>query len=293
MLDMSNDSHLFHGKPTKTRLPLYEGKLFHQFDHRFATYVDPTNTRDVTDEEKVDPDFDMNPRYWVEEKDVIASLTDSRTKELQWDRKWFLGWRDVTNSTNERTMIASIIPWAGVNHKALLMLFKEDFDSSKSYRLLGNVNSMVFDFVARQKIGGTSMSYFIVKQISTIPPDSYTTKDRSFILPRILELVYTANELRPFVDDLTEEAEELAVTLPKQPYVWNSERRAVLRAELDAYYAKLYGLTRQELVYILDPQEAMGEDWPSETFRGLKEGELREFGEYRTKRLVLEAWERV
>src|SRR6185503_2795332 len=76
------------------------------------------------------------------------------------------------------------------------------------------------------------------------------------------------------------------------PFRWNPERRALLRAELDAYYAYLYGLTRRELEYILDPKAVMGADYPSETFRVLKDNEEKEFGEYRTHRLVLEAWDR-
>ena len=75
------------------------------------------------------------------------------------------------------------------------------------------------------------------------------------------------------------------------PFVWNSERRAVVRAELDAYYARLYGLSRHELRYILDPSDVCGSDYPSETFRVLKEREIREVGEYRTAKLVLNAWD--
>ena len=62
-----------------------------------------------------------------------------------------------------------------------------------------------------------------------------------------------------------------------------------LRAELDAYYAHLYGLTRDELRYILDPKEVYGEDFPGETFRVLQEKEIKQFAEYRTRRLVLDA----
>ena len=76
-----------------------------------------------------------------------------------------------------------------------------------------------------------------------------------------------------------------------EPFRWDEEGRAQLRAELDAYYARLYGLTRDELRYILDPKEVHGEDFPSETFRVLKDKEIRLYGEYRTRRLVLEAWE--
>jgi len=122
------------------------------------------------------------------------------------------------------------------------------------------------------------------KQITNLPPNRYTPADLDFIVPRVLELTYTAEDLRPWAEDLGYEGD---------PFPWDPERRAVLRAELDAYYARLYGLTRDELCYILDPADVMGEDYPSETFRVLKEKEEREFGEYRTRRLVLEAWDRL
>lgn len=76
------------------------------------------------------------------------------------------------------------------------------------------------------------------------------------------------------------------------PFRWNDERRARIRAELDARIARLYGLTRDELRYILDPADIYGPDFPGETFRVLKEKEIRQYGEYRTRRLVLEAWDR-
>ena len=78
---------------------------------------------------------------------------------------------------------------------------------------------------------------------------------------------------------------------PLPPFAWNPVRRAQLRAELDAYCARLYNLDRDELHYILDPADVMGADYPSETFRVLKDKEPREFSEYRTRRLVLEAWD--
>ena len=78
-----------------------------------------------------------------------------------------------------------------------------------------------------------------------------------------------------------------------EPFKFTPERRHQLKSELDAYYAKLYGLTRNELRYILDPADVMGTDYPSETFRVLKSKEMKEFGEYRTQRLVLEAWDKI
>jgi hypothetical protein len=98
-----------------------------------------------------------------------------------------------------------------------------------------------------------------------------------------IELTYSSRDMEPFAAEY--EFDGLDPT-------WNSERRSLLRAELDAYYAYLYGLTKRELQYILSPTSVMGEDYPSETFRVLKENEIREFGEFRTERLVLEAWDR-
>jgi len=75
------------------------------------------------------------------------------------------------------------------------------------------------------------------------------------------------------------------------PFDWNEDRRAQLRAELDVLFARKYGLTEEDLQYVLDPAKAKGAGYPSETFRVLKEKEIRLYGEYRTERLVLEAWQ--
>jgi hypothetical protein len=75
------------------------------------------------------------------------------------------------------------------------------------------------------------------------------------------------------------------------PFAWDEDRRALLRAELDAWYARAYGLTRDELRYILDPADVKGPDYPSETFRVLKKNEIARWGEYRAARLVLAAWD--
>ena len=59
-------------------------------------------------------------------------------------------------------------------------------------------------------------------------------------------------------------------------------------AELDAIFAYLYGLNTEDLRYILDPKDICGKGCINETFRVLKDNEIRQYGEYRTKRLVLE-----
>jgi hypothetical protein len=150
--------------------------------------------------------------------------------------------------------------------------------------LIGNLNSLTLDYLARQKVGGTHLTYGFLKQFPILAPSRYSDAAIRFIVPRVLELTYTATDLAPFALDLGYEG---------SPFVWDPDRRALLRAELDACYAKLYGVTRDEFRYILDPADVYGEDYPSETFRVLKNREMRQFGEYRTRRLVLEAWDRL
>ena len=477
MFHMSNDSHLFADSPAaaagdvaERRLPLYEAKMIHQFDHRWATYVDQPDkpggveTADVTPAQKADPAFTVRPRYWVSEREVRAriarvpsriasawlavhgaapearadaqaslrlalaswvagalfrgelsrpnaavspaaidqgpmqfheqnqvlaliqqALAATKTKahsaiipsavraahateqrlaashpvlaqalqaegstgkralpllhkwalqddpaqglglsaaelqqiaarqspgqpmELAWlddwmDRRsprWLMGWRDITNATNERTVIASVLPRVGVGNNLPLMLFAPGVSYAACAALLGNLSALVFDFVSRHKVGGTHLNYFIYKQLPVLPPDRYTPADLAYIVPRVLELTHTARDLQPWADDLLAAmpaADPRPVAErngPLPPFPWNPERRAQLRAELDARYARLYGLTRDELRYILDPADVMGEDYPSETFRVLKNNELRDFGEYRTRRLVLQAWDAI
>ncbi|MBX0331451.1 hypothetical protein K2Z83_27745 [Oscillochloris sp. ZM17-4] len=176
-----------------------------------------------------------------------------------------------------------------------------------------------------------NFTFGYIYQLPVLPPDRFTTEDIAYIVPRVAELVYTAWDIKAFAEDVWDEADEpLRAELlrrsaacnagaptelfpptpgineegslqpsalspqpfPLPPYRWDDERRALARAELDARIARLYGLTRDELRYILDPADVYGPDFPGETFRVLKEKETKLYGEYRTRRLVLEAWDR-
>ncbi|GGJ23515.1 Eco57I restriction-modification methylase domain-containing protein [Deinococcus roseus] len=315
-LDMSNDSGLFKTQPDADDVPLYEAKLFWHFDHRFSTY-DGAVTRDVLPAEHADPTYRVSPRYWVERQEVLNRLVQTDKNGAitwQWKRKWYVAFRDITNATNERTAIFSFLPQHGVGHTAPLML--PEVSAALLPALVGNANSLVLDYIARQKVGGTHLTYGYLKQFPFKTPYQYSLPDLEFITPRVLELSYTNWELAPLAQDVMAEApaevqeailaqhqengghpdtppEWATDPYPFPPFKWNEDRRALLRAELDAYYAKLYGLERDELEYILDPQSVMGEDFPGETFRVLKEKEIRQLGEYRTMRLVLEAWDRL
>ena len=218
--------------------------------------------------------------------DALRPLLD---EWMDWrSPRWMFGFRNITNATNERTFIGTLIPRVAVGHSMPLMF--SGVTAPRFAALVGALGSLSLDYLARQKVGGTNMTYGFVKQFAVLPPDRYTDADLAFIVPRVLELTYTAHDLQAWSEDLA--AYDVRPTAEQgRPFAWNPERRAHLRAELDAYYARLYGLTRDELRYILDPKDVMGEDYPSETFRVLKEGEMRTYGEYRTRRLVLEAWD--
>jgi hypothetical protein len=133
-------------------------------------------------------------------------------------------------------------------------------------------------------MGGVNLTFNIVEQLPILPPEYYSKEETNFIANRALELTYTSHSMAPFARDLGYDG---------PPFPWNEDRRALLRAELDAWYARAYGLTRDELRYILDPADVMGPDYPSQTFRVLRDNEERKFGEYRTRRLVLDAWDRM
>lgn len=202
--------------------------------------------------------------------------------------RWLMGFRNIARSTDERSYIASVVPRVGVGHS--MPLISSDQSTALCAVFLGLLGSMSFDYVVRQKLGGTNMTFGYVKQFPMPPPEQFTQADLAFIVPRVLELTYTAQDLQAWGDDLVA-YDPRPASEQGQPFAWNPERRTQLRAELDAYYARLYGLARDELRYILDPKEMMGDDYPSETFRVLKESEIRTYGEFRTRRLVLEAWD--
>lgn len=283
MFHMSNDSSLFYTEPGPDRLLLYEAKMIHQYDHRWATYgpsrrgKSEPETADVTLSQKQDVKFEPRPRYWVDRSEV-----ENRLRSRGWKHEWLIGWRDICRATDERTVIASVFPVAGVANNLPLMLF-EGSDVRRLAALLGSLNSIVMDFVARHKVGGTHLNFFIYKQLPVLAPWFYDADDLAVISPRVAELTVVGEAMRPWAKEL----------LWPRPSGFDLDRRAVLRAELDAWYAHLYGLSRDELRYVLDPADVLGDDYPSETFRVLKKREMGEYGEYRTARLVIDAWDRL
>ena len=218
-------------------------------------------------------DYDGDDGRWLQ---FTGDLIDRKTP------RWLMGWRAITNATNARTVISSVFPTYGTGDS--LLLLHPTMPANRSMFLLALFSSLSLDYICRQKIGGTNLKYYVFKQNAVLRPSDFGDQEISWAKPLILELTYTSHAMRPWAEDLGHTG---------APFAFNPDRRVQLRAELDAFFAKKYGLTRDELRYVLDPNGIKGDDYPSETFGSLKSSEIKNFGEYRTQRLVLDAFDRM
>ncbi|NUQ79469.1 MAG: N-6 DNA methylase [Polyangiaceae bacterium] len=294
MFHMANDSGLFRTRAEleaagwtregnqyrldkRRMLPLIEAKMVYLLNHRFGDFalLDPGDREhilpQVPDEKLARPDYLTTPRYWVAEHEVSARLAGA------WDRGWLLGWRDVTDARSSvRTVVASLIPRVATGDTFLLAM--PSVDSRHVSGLYANLCSFALDYAARQKVGGTHLKYHVFKQLPVLAPAAYTTPApwehkksiRDWLLPRVLELTFTAWDIEPFARDCDYNG---------PPFRWDRDRRFLLRAELDAAFFHLYGLPRADADYILD------------TFPIVQKNDEKAHGEYRTKRVILEIFD--
>jgi hypothetical protein len=265
MFHQTNDAELFHTadqlkadgfkrsgpnwKKGKTVfLPLYEAKMVQMFDHRAASVVvDEKNwmRQGQTDETSLvqhqNPEFFPEPRWWVDEVKVLDLLGSSRLHS-------FVGLKDISSSTNQRTIIAAAIPWSGVTNHFPLML--TDASPRLNMCFLANLNSFALDFAARQKIGGVTLNFFLIEQFPMFSPDLYKQKCpwnkkqtlEKWISDRVLKLTCTSNDMIPLSE---------AAGFKPAVHKWDSAERLDLMAELDAAFFLLYGIERNDVEYIL------------------------------------------
>lgn len=277
MFDMANDSGRFHSpvdaKAQVGFLPLVEAKMVHHYDDRYGDYADKPAGSESTSLPIVplarlqDASYRPTARYYVPAVDV-----DHRLKG-RWSRDWLLGWRDICRSFDERTVIASLIPKSAVGDKFLLML--PSAEPALVACLYACLCSFPLDYAARQKVGGASLKYFTMKQLSLLPPESYSTETpwsggkslREWISSRVLELTYTSYALRSFARDVGFEGE---------PFKWEPEQRFLRRCELDAAFFHLYGFSETDVAYVMD------------TFPIVRKNDGKAYaGRYRTKDAIL------
>jgi len=257
-------------------LPLYEAKMVSFFDHRAADVVISATAvsrqrqpRYLSSTEHVDPVRTAMPSSWVAEPEVATRLP-------AWQHLWLLGFCDITSSTNERTVVPVVIPRAAAGHTFALL--RSEAAPGRIALLSASLSSFALDFLARQKIGGNHLTFFIAEQLPVLPPETYdqaapwdpARRLDAWLLDRTLELTYTAWDLAGFARDLGWDG---------PPFRWDDERRALLRAELDAAFFRLYGIERDDVEYIMG------------TFPIVARHDQAAWGEYRTRRLILEAYD--
>ena len=247
-----------HGETTGRYLPFYEAKMFHHFDHRWASYLDG-KFHDVADIRKADPTFVCLPRYWVAQDEVHHRAAVQRS--------WLLGWRKIARNTDARTWVASSYPLSGAGDSILGMVLPDQSESCRGALLQVVMSCKIADFVARQKLGGSNLNYFVVRQLPITTP---TMLPERFVARRLCELSFTAWDMTPHA---------LALQYHGAPFRWDEHRRSLIRAELDALMFHLYGIGREDADYIMD------------TFPIVKRQDETAHREYRTKRLVLERYE--
>jgi hypothetical protein len=224
--DMTNDSHLFKQEPGKGRLPLYEGKMIHQFTHQWG-----------------------EAKYWLDENEARQALL--KRNEIDNGQKlayqgYRLGFRDVARNTDIRTMIMTMLPpQIFCNHKIPTAVTKERDQVEANYQaellLCALMNSYVVDYAFRQRVT-TNLTFFFIYQM---PVPRLTKGDKYFneIVDRAAKLICTT----PEYDEL---AQEVGLGSHKNG-VTEEEKRGKLRAELDGIIAHIYGLTEEEFAYIL------------------------------------------
>lgn len=305
MLDMANDSDKFRTVAELTGdeaawpiggnqyqsgsgvwWPLYEGKMVQAYDHRAADIVlaaanvfRPGQGSDLDEQDHADPARQPTPRYWVP------------AGEAGWNAPsdWCLAIKDVTSVTNMRTTIATMIPKVGAGHTLPVLFPKKDVDAtahaSIAPLLLANMNTIAFDYLARQKVHGNHLAWYLLEQLPVISPENYARQLGSksaikIVHDAVLELTYTAHDMAPFARDLGY-VDTTGEVLP--PFAWDEERRFTLRSKLDALYLILYGVwdaenpakSREDINYIYS------------TFQVLERDEQKVFGRFRSPELAL------
>lgn len=308
MFHMTNDSHLFRTRAELEAkegawpiggnrwqsaagewVPLYVGRMIHQFDHRAASVtVNDENLHnaalsgEVTGEMKANPTFAPEPQYWV----PLAECGKLSAAP------YVLAFRDIARATDARTFIGSIVPPYGFGNKAPLILGADEPITAADLALISaNMNASIFDFVTRSKLQSTSVNWFIVEQLPVIPPAAYSRKfgpktAAEIVKAAVLELTYTAHDMAPFARDMGH-VDAKGEVLP--PFTWDEERRLKLRAKLDALYFILYG--------VFDPADPAHDPVKSRddiryiysTFPIVERQETERWGSYRSRDLCL-AW---
>ncbi len=279
-VDMGSDRDLF--ETGDQGLPVFEGRMLACYDYRAKGYVSGRGrAAEWRDMPFGSPGKAVSPQ-WRISPDSIPDKVRQRIGEFR------VGFCDVVNPATEKCFVAALVPPHAIcGHSVPTILFEND-DPLYRFLWIGVANSLAMDFVVRKKVR-LHMAYTIV---DTLPfPRALTDSPiATEISARAFELCATGPEMEPMRKQLAGSVNAIA-NLPSgdEPAI-----RDKLGAEINVLVANgLYGLDRRDMAYILEPRDVLGSECEIETFAVLRRREMREFGEFRTRRLVFEAWDRL
>ena len=278
-IDMGNDREDFGNDPAG--VPLYEGRMVDAFDHRAKAYVSGRARKAVWRELPFGSAGKAIVPQWRLSVSHIPDKVGNRWREYR------LGFCDVGGVTNQRFLMATLIPPIGpCGHSVPTILFEPD-DSRLKCLWLATANALCMDYLARKK-AANHMTFTVMDSLP-LPRVYNASRLEEEIAARALRLCATGREMLTFWNDT---APRLGLDPLRDTPCEAPVAREHLRAELDVLVARdVFGLTRDEMRYLLDPADILGPECDFETFGALKRAELREHGEFRTRRLILETWD--
>jgi hypothetical protein len=262
-------------------LPLFEGRMIDHYDYRAKGYRSGrSRAADWQSLEFGNPNKAILPQ-WHFPRDRVPATRVVRIKQYR------IGYGWVSSPTNERSLIAALIPPDTICGNSVPTIIFDHGSSADLLLWLGVANSLTMDFVVRKRVS-LNLAYSIVDTFP-FPRDWRATPAAEAIIARAYALSAVGQEMAAF--------RRTAAGTPGIPTgiapVEDPDIRARLMAEVEVLVAhEVYGLTRDDMRYILDPDNLLGNDCGVETFKALRNRETRIYGEYRTARLVLDAWDR-
>jgi hypothetical protein len=263
-------------------LALFEGRMVDHFDYRAKLYASGRGRAAVWTEVPFGDSRKAVVPQWRVPPDKVPDKLAERIKCYR------IAYCNVSSPKNERTLVAALVPPSAVCAHAIPTLLFRDGGPADMLLWLGVSNSLTMDFIVRKKTA-LNVTYTIVDTLP-FPRDWQATPAAEAIIVR----AYTLSACGP-------EMEGFRNTAPGTPGVprgiepvEDPDERARLIAEIEVLVAReIYGLSRDDLLFLLDPDNILGRDCGVETFKILRNRELRTYREYRTQRLVLEAWDRL
>ncbi|MFN3252316.1 Eco57I restriction-modification methylase domain-containing protein [Roseibium album] len=279
-VDMGTDRGLF--SEGNEGLPVFEGRMIDAYDYRAKGYVSGRGRSAVWEDYPFwSPGKRVQPQWRIVEDQIPEKLG-----ERVYRYRAVFG--DVASPTNQRSLIAALLPDSIVSGHTVPTVEFSGRDIRYLLLWIGVANSCAMDFLVRTKVS-LHMSYTIMDSLP-FPRDFAGTPSAAAIANRVCRLCAVGDEMNAF----RSHAVKKGILEAPEAFVESPDERAIVAAEIDALVARdVYGLSKQELLYILDPENILGPDCGVETFKALRNAELREFKEFRTQRLIQEAWERV